>query len=85
MPTYAVGERLRLRWRHRRPARRVDPPRPDTWGTVIAEATSTVTVRVDVDGAEVELHRWGSQADVMDRQAPRWFEVGRGDDDEKVS
>lgn len=78
VPAYAVGERLKLRWRHRSPARRVDAPRPDTWATVIAEGASTVTVRVDLDGAEVAMHRWGNQADVVDRQAPRWFVVGRG-------
>ncbi len=85
VPAYAVGERLELRWRHRSPARRVAAPRPDTWGTVVAEAPSTVTVRVDLDGAEISMHRWGNQADVMDRQAPRWFVIGRGAADQTVS
>lgn len=85
VPAYAVGERLRLHWRHRSPNRRVDAPRPDTWGTVIAEAPSTVTVRVELDGAEILMHRWGSQADETDRQAPRWFVIGPGAEDERVS
>jgi hypothetical protein len=77
IPAYAVGERLLLHWRHRSTGRVASPPRPDTYCTVVAETTRTVTARLD-DGSQIELYRWGAQADEPARQAPRWFVTARG-------
>ncbi|GAB4569733.1 MAG: hypothetical protein Tsb0020_24020 [Haliangiales bacterium] len=75
IPTYALGERLRLSWRHRNRAIPT-PPRPDQTATVVTEATHTVTVAL-ADGSRVMLFRWGFQADERDPRAPRWFVTGR--------
>jgi len=76
IPTYRVGEQLQLRWmyRNRAPGQ---PARADRSATVIAEAARTVTVRLD-DDTEIEMYRFGAQADQRDRSAPRWFVVARG-------
>ena len=42
VPTYALGERLRLAWRHRNRAM-PKPPRPDQIATVVAEQARMVT------------------------------------------
>jgi hypothetical protein len=80
IPSYAVGERLLLRWRHRGGAVPAQS-RDDAVATVVAEAASTVAVVLPC-GRDVTLFRWGAQADEPDRRAPRWFVVARlGRDD----
>jgi hypothetical protein len=76
IPAYALGERLRLHWRHRSSSQVPNPPRDDCEATVIAEQASTVSARLD-SGKEIVLYRWGFQADERNRQAARWFVVGR--------
>jgi hypothetical protein len=75
VPIYRIGERLRLSWHHRN-RMRPDPPRDDSEATVTAEAADTVDARLD-DGTVIVLYRFGAQADVLDRQAPRWFVAAR--------
>jgi hypothetical protein len=69
IPTYAMGERLLLRWQHRN---RATPktPRPDTYAIVIAEEPHRVRLRLD-DGSECLMFRWGSQYDAPKPKEPR--------------